>query len=414
MQYFFPDSQDLVDPSFDFHTERRGITRLRQRDDCYPHEIFARPPYDGLLISRAIVDERYTLAQKQRLLRLGARQFLRIEEKELSHLKVMGDCGAFSYKDADVPPFSVDDVIDFYERCGIDLGISIDHIIFAFDVAFDREKEVPQGLRDRQQLTLEYASDFFEKCHRKQVRFEPVGVAQGWSPQSYAKAVSELQKIGFTYIAMGGMVPMKTPDILATLAAVKPVLNPSTRLHLLGVTRCENFTAFRDFGVVSFDSTSPLLQAFKSDTDNYHTPADPYIALRVPQVEGNAKLKAAILSGKVKQEVARKFEQDCLRSLAALDRGEGDPEQILDLLIGFDELHAGTGKPSKHREAYRRVLTDMPWKKCRCEICAALGVHVILFRGAERNRRRGFHNLYVFYRKVRKLTNRDKCEPVLA
>jgi len=413
MQYFFPDSQDLVDPSFDFHTERRGITRLRQRDDCYPHEIFAHPPYDGILISRAIVDERYTLAQKQRLLRLGARQFLRIDEKRLSHLKVMGDCGAFSYKDAEVPPFSVDDVIDFYERCGMDLGISVDHVILGFDPAFDGAKQVDQGFRDRQHLTLECAAEFFTKCDRNRVRFQPVGVAQGWSPRSYAHAVTELQKIGYTYIAMGGMVPMKTPDILATLEAVKPVLEAGTRLHLLGVTRSEQFTAFRDFGVVSFDSTSPLLQAFKSDTDNYHTATNPYIALRVPQVEGNAKLKAAILSGKVRQEVARKFERECLQGLADLDRGEGDTDRILKLLLGFDELHLGTGKPSKRRDAYLRVLTDRPWKECRCEVCTALGVHVMLFRGAERNRRRGFHNLHVFYRKVRQLTNREPCQPVL-
>jgi hypothetical protein len=28
-------------------------------------------------------------------------------------------------------------------------------------------------------------------------------------------------------------------------------------------------------------------------------------------------------------------------------------------------------------------------------VCRALGVHVVIFRGAERNRRRGFHNLFV-------------------
>ena len=404
MQYFFPDSQDLVDPSFDFQTERRGITRLRQRDDFYPHEIFAQPPYDGLLISRAIVDQRYTLAQKQRLLRLGAHQFFRIAEDRLSHLRVIGDCGAFSYKDAELPPFSVDDVIDFYERTRIDLGISVDHIILGYDPAYDAKKAVPKEFQDRQALTLEYASDFFEKCHRKKVKFEPVGVAQGWSPKSYALAVESLQKIGFSYIAMGGLVPMKTPDILATLSEVKSILKDGTRLHLLGVTRCEQFTAFRDFGVVSFDSTSPLLQAFKSDTDNYHTNTEPYIALRVPQVEGNAKLKSAILSGKIPQEVARKFEKDCLQSLAELDRGTRDPEQCLNHLLGYDTLH--TGNPSKRRELYLRVLNDRPWQHCPCEVCQTIGVHVMLFRGAERNRRRGFHNLFVFYQKVCHLTNR--------
>lgn len=413
MLYFFPDSQDLVDPSFDFQNETRGITRLRQRDDCYPHEIFCQPPYDGILISRAIVDERYTLAQKQRLLRSGAREFLRITKPQFAHLKVMGDNGAFSYREADVPPFTVDDVIDFYERCGFDLGISVDHVILAFDSAFDSGTEVPQAHRDRQQITLEYASEFFDKSNRKRVRFEPLGVAQGWSPKSYAAAVESLQKMGYSYIAMGGMVPMKTPDILAALTAVKAVLKSETRLHLLGVTRCENFAAFREFGVVSFDSTSALLQAFKSDTDNYHTTLErPYVALRIPQIEGNAKLKAAILSGKTRQEVAQKFERDCLRSLAAWERGEGEIVDIVELLVAYEELH--TGKTSKRRDAYHRVLTDMPWRKCHCEICTALGVHVMMFRGAERNRRRGFHNLHVFYQKVLRLTEEHSLRPVLA
>ena len=411
MFYFFPDSQDLVDPSFDFQKETRGITRLRQRDDCYPHEIFSHPPYDGILISRAIVDERYTLAQKQRLLRSGARAFLRINEQRFAHLKVMGDNGAFSYRDVEVPPFTVDDVIDFYERCGFDLGISVDHVILAFDSSFDNGTQVPQAYRDRQQITLEYASDFFRKTSGGKTRFKSLGVAQGWSPDSYAMAVEALQQMGYSYIAMGGMVPMKTPDILATLEAVKAVLNIDTQLHLLGVTRCESFAEFRKYGVVSFDSTSALLQAFKSDTDNYHTEGRPYVALRVPQIEGNAKLKAAILSGKTNQEVAQKFERQCLQSLTAWERGEGDIENILNILVAYEELH--TGKTSKRRDGYRRVLIDMPWKWCNCEVCAALGIHVMLFRGADRNRRRGFHNLHIFYQKVRRLTDEQGKRPAL-
>ena len=70
-----------------------------------------------------------------------------------AHLKVMGDNGAFSYRDAEVPPFTVDDVIDFYERCGFDLGISVDHVILAFDASFDTGTQVPQAYRDRQQVT---------------------------------------------------------------------------------------------------------------------------------------------------------------------------------------------------------------------------------------------------------------------
>ena len=47
----------------------------------------------------------------------------------------MGDCGAFSYINDDVPPYRPDEVIDFYDECGFDFGISIDHIIFGYDPA---------------------------------------------------------------------------------------------------------------------------------------------------------------------------------------------------------------------------------------------------------------------------------------
>src|SRR5438128_1581312 len=70
MKFFFPDSQDQVDPSFDFVTEQRSATRVRQRDDLYAHEALRAVPYGGMLVSKAIVDGigngagRYTFAQR--------------------------------------------------------------------------------------------------------------------------------------------------------------------------------------------------------------------------------------------------------------------------------------------------------------------------------------------------------------
>src|SRR5690349_2509293 len=106
MKFFFPDSQDYVDPSFNFSTEQRSSLRIRQRDDRYAHEEFGSPPFDGLLVSRAIVDSgRYTLAQKHRLMRVGLMEFFRLRGKKL---ETMGDCGAFSYAREEYPPYSVE------------------------------------------------------------------------------------------------------------------------------------------------------------------------------------------------------------------------------------------------------------------------------------------------------------------
>ncbi len=407
MKFFFPDSSDLVDPSFDFQTETRNADRNTHFDDLYAHEVFEKVPFDGLLVSKGIVDgfdssSRYTVSQRHRLLRWGVREFFRLNEEGRHHLQTMGDCGAFSYVKRDEPPYTVDDVIEFYETLGFDFGISIDHIILGFKPEYDNslpgvDDNVPPHYRSRQQVTLDLAAAFWERCLDLDVSFTPVGVAQGWSPQSYARAVEALQRIGYQRIALGGLVPLKTPDILKVVDAAAEVRDATTEFHLLGVTRIAHLSHFADCGVVSFDSTSPLRQAFKDDTDNYHTPDGAYTALRVPQVEKNVSLKRRIEKGLVRSEDARALEQESLRTLFAFEKGEVDVETTLDVVHRYMQLYGGK---DKYLPRYRTLLEDRPWEQCPCDICAALGINVVIFRGAERNRRRGFHNLYVFSNKV--------------
>ncbi len=405
MKFFFPDSLDLVDPSFDFETETRSASRVRQRDDVYAHEVFARPPYDGLLVSKAIVDGtavsngRYTLPQRHRLLREGVRRFFRLDERvELQHIETIGDCGAFSYVNEDRPSYSVDDVLQFYETCGFTYGVSVDHVILGYDATIDNplllSEAIPADWVRRQELTLELAHDFLRLHRSTGCHFVPVGVAQGWSPASYKRAIISLQQMGYSKIALGGMVALKTQDILACLERVDEARRPGTALHLLGVTRTESVSRFADYGVESFDSTSPLRQAFKDEKDNYYTPTRTYSAIRVPQVEGNPKLQARIAAGEINQDQALRLERECLRSLIEYDRGRAGLETVLYALGAYSELH-GIGPQQLERE--REVLEDQPWKTCACEICRDIGIHVVLFRGAERNRRRGFHNVYVFF-----------------
>ena len=70
---------------------------------------------------------------------------------------------------------------------------------------------------------------------------------------------------------------------------------------MLGVTRFEHINHFRKLGVISFDSTSPLRQAFMDEKDNFYTMDRTYQAIRVPQVEGNPQLQARIRSGELNQ-----------------------------------------------------------------------------------------------------------------
>ncbi|EAQ80570.1 tRNA-guanine transglycosylase DpdA [Blastopirellula marina] len=409
MEFFFPDSQDLVDPSFDFVTEKRSDTRIRQRDDLYAHEVYKKPPYDGMLVSKAIVEGtgagtgRYTLGQQRRFAVEGVKEFLRIPPG----MKVIGDCGAFTYVKEPVPPVTVDDVIRFYQDAGFDYGASIDHIILQYNPDWDSTlpgiDAVPKDCVDRQELTLELARAFIQTCRKERVCFEPLGIVQGWSPKSYSRAFSALQKMGYKYIAIGGLVPLKSREIMEILEPIAPKLKSDTRLHLFGVTRLDHVKQFAKHGVVSFDSTSPLFQAFKEDKENYYGKDRNYAAIRVPQVDVNVKLKNRILSGEVKQSDAFRLERECMQALQLFDKRRFPRADLIELLIEYQALF---GSIRNYATEYEATLRDRPWKECKCTVCEELGINVLIFRGAERNRRRGFHNVFVTHNRLKKIRSR--------
>ena len=400
MRFFFPDSQDQIDPGFDFHTEQTSEFRVRQRDDRYAHEVLSRPAYDGLLVSKPIVDGlpgasgKYTNAQRHRLYRIGVRRFFRLDQPG-TPIASMADCGAFTYVREETPPYTVEEVVDFYEGCDFDFGISVDHVILGYD-ASDSAEAVRDWAR-RQRLTLDLAAEFRDYHRTHNCRFHPLGVAQGWSPRSYAAAVAELQDLGYDYIALGGMVPLKTPQIADCVNAVSDVRHSTTRLHLLGISRCEQIPAFEGKGVASFDTTSPFRQAFKDDRDNYYVLDRAYAAIRVPQVDGNTRLRLRIRAGRVDQAKARTAEQRCLTRLAAFDVGKGSVKGVLDALSAYADIV----EPERdYSVQHRELLEAAPWRTCDCGICQRVGIQVCVFRGTERNKRRGFHNLCVFSKRL--------------
>src|SRR5262249_41060951 len=119
--------------------------------------------------------------------------------------------------------------------------------------------------------------------------------------------------------------------------------------------------------------------------------------IRVPQVEGNPSLQKRIRAGLISQELARRLERQCLESLKQYAATTIPIEDVLDVLREYETLY---DPGHDHSSAYRETLTDQPWNHCGCDVCQSLGYHVALFRGAERNRRRGFHNVWVFYRRL--------------
>ncbi|MEI7643934.1 MAG: tRNA-guanine transglycosylase DpdA [Chloroflexales bacterium] len=380
ISYFIPDWDDRVDPSYDFLTDKHTPGRNPYRDDDYAHEIYGIPPYDGILLSRAVIDN--DTKKLDDLVKLGSvHTYLRLPKT----YKALGDCGAFSYWEQDVPPYSTSDMVDFYDSLGFDYGVSVDHLVFAHD---DVER------RRRKELTLSNAADFLAE-HNQECRFVPIGVAQGWSPDSYRDSVKRLLQMGYGYIALGGLVRSTSEQIIQILQEVKPELCANTELHLFGVNRPEHIQTFSNLGVTSFDSASRLRRAWMDGRRNYFLGNTAFSAIRVPDAHRLAKKKEGI-----DIDEALRLEKLALSALRAYEENSDSQhlEQALTAVLAYDELAGEVTE--RTRSDYRETLARRPWNYCECVICKKINIEVIIFRGNNRNRRRGFHNTWQLYQQL--------------
>ena len=102
MRFFFPDSQDQIDPSFDFETEERSPFRVRQRDDLYAHEVCtAARTTDARLEGdrrrhrrrcRHATPSRSAIASTATACASSS-----ASTRRRPRLETLGDCGAFTY-----------------------------------------------------------------------------------------------------------------------------------------------------------------------------------------------------------------------------------------------------------------------------------------------------------------------------
>jgi hypothetical protein len=381
--YYIPDWDDRVDPSYDFLADAHAPGRNPYRDDRYAHELYDPPPYDGVLLSRAVIDEGG--AKYDGIKGAGsAHRYLRLPPD--GRHTILGDCGAFTYWKEYVPPYDTTEMLDYYQQLGFDYGVSIDHLIFA---ELEDEKE------RRWNITAENAREFLDQHRRGRYTFTPIGVAQGWDPPSYGRAAKALMQMGYGYIAVGGLVRSQSGDIIKALAAVREELRPGTRVHLFGVSRPEHAQTFAALGVTSFDSASRLRRAWMDGRRNYFLGDVAYSAIRVPEARSHARDL-----GCEEGEVAR-LEQAALAALRAYDRAEATLQEAYAAAIAYAAL---SGKDTERvRKDYRQTLEDRPWQRCPCAICRAVRIEVIIFRGNNRNRRRGFHNTWQLYQQLQEL-----------
>jgi hypothetical protein len=155
--------------------------------------------------------------------------------------------------------------------------------------------------------------------------------------------------------------------------------------------------AFADLGVRSVDSASLLRRAWMGTGQNYLSMEGKfYTAIRIPEAGKSFRAKRMVSEGRASGSKVERLEAKCMEAMARFDADKVGVEDVLDVLEEYDQLITPDRPPT--RELLRETLEGRPWRACPCDICRRDGIQVVIFRGNNRNRRRGFHNTYVFYR----------------
>jgi len=414
LKYFLPEWRDRLDPGFDFVSDdfSEEYKRSPYEVGCYAHQLFDSPPYEGMLFSlynlisgnhngfRASIfnqDGNPVLKGHQNI-----RDYLKFNK--YPELEVMGDCGAFGYVNCLKPPdhFSVKNVAWLYDTFGFDLGVSVDHLVVDNIVqrnskGIETRKVLTIGeKRQRIALTKRNAKAFYNEWKERGYGFRPIGVAQGFDVKSYKGSVKCLIDMGYDYIALGSLVNHDSEFIIEVLEAIEN-LTKGIDLHLFGVLRPNDLGRFVDLGVTSFDSASFLRKAWLRSGQNYlGSNGKWYAAIRVPQSDNKALIKNADTNGYCEADIKR-MECDVLSLLRYYDQGNATLNEVLESVTEYDSLLLRDTEDFKNIiKRYKTTLEDKPWKYCSCKMCRSIGIDVVIFRGTNRNKRRGFHNIYTF------------------
>ncbi|NLE26539.1 tRNA-guanine transglycosylase DpdA [Methanoculleus horonobensis] len=394
MRYFIPEWDDRVDPGFDFIRDQHSQAHKEDalNNDTYMWDIFGieNVPFDGVLVSIATIQEKKSKYAK--ILENGIHRFFGLPQ----NFEIMADCGAFSYIDEPVPLYSTSEALQLYSDLGFNYGVSVDHLV----VPMYRDQN-----GERMRITYNNGLAAFEEWSRKYRNdFQLIVAVQGETVSDYLTMYNDFIRHGISHLAFGGLVRSPTIFLIELLdALIDEIRDAKIRpeyLHFFGLARCDLFSRFQqleEFGIrVAFDSASYLRKAWLSSAStqlNYITPDwKGYSAIRIPE-----KLKGK-KKDLVQQPVLDMVGQECLRALRRYDQGSIDIEDVLKPLTRFNS--AIQEKP-RVLEYYRRVLEEKPWKACPCPICREHGIEVIIFRGNNRNRRRGFHNTWAFHQILR-------------
>ena len=405
--YFLPDWDDLLDPSFDFEGDSFSKPSRDERNDKHC-AVLMQPKRmcDGFLVSLAQRGtskgplRRLEGTEASALYPVNLRSRFGLADDQF----LFGDCGAFSYVNEETPAMTVEQAVSLYELYGFDFGASVDHIPVRQTFRDGESRALPLEERQgRVDVTKANAELFIRVARERKSVFNPVGTIQALCPEQFAQSVRDYYDFGYRHLAIGGLVPLsdgKIEDIVRAVMSAAEDLKERPWIHLFGVFRPKLQRLFRELEVDSFDSASYFRKAWLRSDQNYlSVDGEWFAALRVPMTsDGRTRKRMLALEADIQQ--LERQERKVLSLLSKYDRDEAAVGEVLDAVMGYDNGLTRSSEKHSMRSRYRRTLEERPWRRCDCPFCKDVGIHMLIFRGANRNKRRGAHNTLMLYQRI--------------
>jgi hypothetical protein len=408
--YFLPDWDDMLDVEYDFASDTFSAPHRSSRSDKHCIEVMhPQRICDGVLVSLAQhvaskgVLKRYRATDIQALAPEPMRQRFGLSSDQL----LFGDCGAFSYANDSEPTITTEHALSLYQLHGFDFGASVDHIPLPVIATPEGKRPLSAGERSqRVALTKANAEAFLSLHKQRKCTFIPVGIIQALTPEDYASQLREYVDMGYRHVALGGLVPKSDDEVVQVMelvGAAKQSLGKPLWIHLFGIFRPKIQDAFRHNGVTSFDSATYFRKAWLRSDQNYlGADGNWYAAIRVPMTSDPRTVKRLEATG-ANLDKLKTMESEALAALHEYGRGARTLEQTLRAVLNYDRMLSRSSDDGDDLEsAYRRTLRAKPWSNCKCPVCESLGIDVLIFRGSNRNKRRGSHNTAQLYHIVGK------------
>ena len=174
------------------------------------------------------------------------------KRKDLPHGKPMiWDCGAWSYRNKEVPDHSPSECVELYSECALpgSMVIAPDHMLIpGVDCAA------------RRKINAAYAREFIAICPES---LNPMATAHGETIDERIETAIALCEMGYHYIALGGLAAQASRKQMAVqiVSAIRQAA-PQVHLHVLGLSSPEYARQWNQIGVQSFDGSSHFKQAF--------------------------------------------------------------------------------------------------------------------------------------------------------